>query len=410
MVDPANATQSARLNSHYMLHSMAHWQPMVNGYSGIIPPRHERLFRILTAFPDTASLGELEALGVRYAVVHREFYGDAEWARFLERAATFPERLHLEAETSDGRLYALTARPAAPLSPRPGPRSWNRLAIPCSPTSSRTPGSGRRGVRADRRRVLRGHAHGRGPRVDGARPRGPGAPVRRAAAAPRPADRGRPRSPAPRRDPGLQPPLPPSLDGAPGLGAAAGRGLDGVARRGAQPVRRGVGDVAGGHDPRDAGRALDVRPGRARPRGGRHVHLGRPRPRSPRSSRRGRPPCRTRGRRGSGPAAGRAPRRARALRGGASGGRAGPRHRQRRRRAVAGLPDGRGGPRGRASTDQQAAGGGSWRWWRPRARPPPGRSTTSRRSAGCARRGGSGCTSTAPTGPRRSSRRRTASG
>jgi hypothetical protein len=112
VADPANATQSARLHSHYMLHSMAHWQPMVNGYSGIIPPRHERLFRILTAFPDTASLGELSALGVRYAVVHREFYTDAEWARLLERAAAFPDRLHLEAETSDGRLYALiSARP-----------------------------------------------------------------------------------------------------------------------------------------------------------------------------------------------------------------------------------------------------------------------------------------------------------
>jgi hypothetical protein len=109
VADPANATQSARLHSHYMLHSMAHWQPMVNGYSGIVPPRHERLFRILTAFPDAASLGELEALGVRYAVVHREFYNDAEWARFLERAAGFPDRLHLEAETSDGRLYSLTA-------------------------------------------------------------------------------------------------------------------------------------------------------------------------------------------------------------------------------------------------------------------------------------------------------------
>ena len=109
VADPANATQSARLNSHYMLHSMAHWQPMVNGYSGIIPPRHERLFRILTAFPDTASLGELEALGVRYAVVHREFYTDAEWARVVERAAAFPDRLRLEAETGDGRLYALTA-------------------------------------------------------------------------------------------------------------------------------------------------------------------------------------------------------------------------------------------------------------------------------------------------------------
>ena len=114
VADPANATQSARLHSHYMLHSMAHWQPMVNGYSGIIPPRHERLFRILTAFPDTASLRELESLGVTYAVVHREFYTEAEWARVLERAAAFPDRLRLEAETSDGRLYALVASPPRP--------------------------------------------------------------------------------------------------------------------------------------------------------------------------------------------------------------------------------------------------------------------------------------------------------
>jgi hypothetical protein len=107
VVDPANATQSARLNSYYMLHSMLHWQPIVNGYSGIVPPRHERLFRILTAFPETASLGELERLGVRYAVLHREFCSDEEWRRLVERAALYPDRLRLEAETSDGRLYSL---------------------------------------------------------------------------------------------------------------------------------------------------------------------------------------------------------------------------------------------------------------------------------------------------------------
>ena len=114
VADPANATQSARLHSHYMLHSMAHWQPMVNGYSGIIPPRHERLFRILTAFPDTASLRELEGLGVRYAVVHREFYDEAEWARFLERAAAFPGPSPPGGQTSDGRLYSLAVASSCP--------------------------------------------------------------------------------------------------------------------------------------------------------------------------------------------------------------------------------------------------------------------------------------------------------
>ena len=107
--DPTNATQSARVHSYVMLHSMEHWQPMVNGYSGIVPPRHQRLYMILTAFPDTASLRELEELGVGYAVLHRDFYSDEDWARVVARALEFPDRLRLEAETADGRLYSLPA-------------------------------------------------------------------------------------------------------------------------------------------------------------------------------------------------------------------------------------------------------------------------------------------------------------
>jgi hypothetical protein len=112
--DPTNAAQSARLHSHVMIHSMAHWQPMVNGYSGIVPPRHQRLFMILTAFPDTTSLRELEELGVGYAVLHRGFYSDEDWERVVARAAEFPDRLRLEAETDDGRLYSLPAAEPLP--------------------------------------------------------------------------------------------------------------------------------------------------------------------------------------------------------------------------------------------------------------------------------------------------------
>lgn len=112
--DPTDATRSARLHSHFMLHSTAHWQPIVNGYSGIVPPRHQRLFMILTAFPDTASLRELEELGVGYAVLHRDMYSDEDWDRVVARAAEFPDRLRLEAETSDGRLYSLPAAEAPP--------------------------------------------------------------------------------------------------------------------------------------------------------------------------------------------------------------------------------------------------------------------------------------------------------
>jgi len=112
--DPTNATQSARVHSYVMLHSMEHWQPMVNGYSGIVPPRHQRLYMILTAFPDTASLRELEELGVGYAVLHRDFYSDEDWERVVARAAEFPDRLRLEAETADGRLYSLPKAQSRP--------------------------------------------------------------------------------------------------------------------------------------------------------------------------------------------------------------------------------------------------------------------------------------------------------
>ena len=140
VADPANATQSARLHSHYMLHSMAHWQPMVNGYSGIIPPRHERLFRILTAFPDTASLHELESLGVTLRrrpprVLHRGGVGALPGTG---RGLPGPP----PPGGGDERRPALRSRrlPAAPLTPPLAPDpAWNPPATPCLPTSSRTP-------------------------------------------------------------------------------------------------------------------------------------------------------------------------------------------------------------------------------------------------------------------------------
>lgn len=107
VADPADAVASARLHSHYMLHSTAHWHPILNGYSGLTPPRHERLFRVLTAFPDTASLAELEALGIRYVVVHGDLYAGAQRERAESRLAAFADRLNLEVQEGDGRVYSL---------------------------------------------------------------------------------------------------------------------------------------------------------------------------------------------------------------------------------------------------------------------------------------------------------------
>ena len=112
---PADAIASARYNSHYMLHSMLHWQPLVNGYSGFVPPRHEMLFDQLSRFPDEGSVRALERLGVNYVVLHRGDYGEDRFAKAVADAqALFPTRLVLAHETSDGRVYSVRfAQPKA---------------------------------------------------------------------------------------------------------------------------------------------------------------------------------------------------------------------------------------------------------------------------------------------------------
>ena len=56
---------SWRYHSTYMLHSMAHWQKTVHGYSGWLPALHERLYDLLRSFPDVESVDALRSMGVR---------------------------------------------------------------------------------------------------------------------------------------------------------------------------------------------------------------------------------------------------------------------------------------------------------------------------------------------------------
>jgi hypothetical protein len=105
---PSDAVGTARHNSHYMLHSMLHWQPIVNGYSGFLTPRHEVLFDQLSRFPDEGSVRALEGLGVSYVVLHRGDFGEERFAKVIADAqALFPTRLVLEHEVADGRVYSV---------------------------------------------------------------------------------------------------------------------------------------------------------------------------------------------------------------------------------------------------------------------------------------------------------------
>jgi hypothetical protein len=57
-------------HASYMLHATAHWRPMLNGYSGIIPDSFVQHARDLANFPDGHAVETLHALGVTHVFVH----------------------------------------------------------------------------------------------------------------------------------------------------------------------------------------------------------------------------------------------------------------------------------------------------------------------------------------------------
>jgi hypothetical protein len=97
-----------RRQTEYMLHSTAHWQKTVHGYSGLRPPRHEELYWQLRLFPDLQSLTSLVNFGVQYIVVHTDLYAPEEWPLVEARLAQFADWLQLEHQEGTGRVYRLS--------------------------------------------------------------------------------------------------------------------------------------------------------------------------------------------------------------------------------------------------------------------------------------------------------------
>lgn len=108
--DPRDGARSARWHSIYMIHSTAHWQRLVNGYSGFTPAEQDALFRKLTNFPDPASLDALEQLGVSYAVIHRDGYERGAWETVAAKLDAYGDRLRLEAREDGDAVYSLIRR------------------------------------------------------------------------------------------------------------------------------------------------------------------------------------------------------------------------------------------------------------------------------------------------------------
>ena len=98
-------------HSLYMLHSMAHWQKTIHGYSGIRPLFHRKLYSDLMTFPDEKSLNGLLSTGVTYVVVHPHLYPAGEWPDIQDRLRRMERWLTLEHSGDGGYVYSLR-RPA----------------------------------------------------------------------------------------------------------------------------------------------------------------------------------------------------------------------------------------------------------------------------------------------------------
>lgn len=96
-----------RQETAYMIHSTAHFQKTVHGYSGWRTLFHLKLYKEMQLFPDETSVASLSDLGVTYIVVHTDSYPPGEWNQVEERFRQFSSRLRLEHVEGAGRVYAL---------------------------------------------------------------------------------------------------------------------------------------------------------------------------------------------------------------------------------------------------------------------------------------------------------------
>jgi hypothetical protein len=96
-------------HSRYMFNSIYHWQPLVNGYSDVVPPDFRAFAGPINAFPDPASFALMRRLGVKYVIWHLEPSAyDAESKRkILARLPPYADELKLLVSDGETRLYEI---------------------------------------------------------------------------------------------------------------------------------------------------------------------------------------------------------------------------------------------------------------------------------------------------------------
>jgi hypothetical protein len=99
--------------THAMLNSTYHWQPLVNGYSDLTPAGFAEMAAPINDFPDPASFELLHKLGVRYVVFDLNDYQGEARDRLLARFPPYESHLRRLTTDRDVWLYEIVSWPDA---------------------------------------------------------------------------------------------------------------------------------------------------------------------------------------------------------------------------------------------------------------------------------------------------------
>ncbi len=106
---PSDVSRFNAQSARYMVHSTAHFQKTVMGFTGVLPEDHALLFDELSRFPDEASLRHLAALHVTYVVVHGEDYSPEDFSALESKLHQFRSWLTLVHGEGRAGVYAIHA-------------------------------------------------------------------------------------------------------------------------------------------------------------------------------------------------------------------------------------------------------------------------------------------------------------
>jgi hypothetical protein len=98
------------LSPVYMFWSTRHWNPLVNGYSGLRPPDYAETLTRMRTFPDTPAIERLQSLNVRYILVHEAYYKQRQFSALMLQLLRRPELIpsgHFKDQAGDTHVFEL---------------------------------------------------------------------------------------------------------------------------------------------------------------------------------------------------------------------------------------------------------------------------------------------------------------